>query len=41
MSPEEARETAQVLLTGRRDAELLEFSESVVERFPNDPEAAG
>ena len=38
VSPEEARETAQVLLTGRRDAELLEFSESVVELFPNDPE---
>ena len=38
VSPEEARETAQLLLTERRDAELLEFSESAVKQFPHDAE---
>jgi len=38
VTPEEARETAQVLLNSRRDAELLEFCESVVEMFPQDAE---
>jgi Flp pilus assembly protein TadD len=38
VSPEEARETAQRLLTSGRDAELLEFSESAVKQFPHDAE---
>ena len=38
MNAEQARETAQRLLTSRRDAELLEFSASAVEQFPQDAE---